>query len=302
MPAGASAEKSGRCLWVSGSVDYSESRCCRLAIRLNGNFLKHGVPDRLSKFVLRDSRCRRPHNNRQQHRALPVGRPRWTLGRCAFWGASHFTPNCSRSVGPPDWGVMRWRRFFDGPGLRFSAETARQFWKVCFVSWPSRLTSFSFGQVAWKCQAHQPKEAVRGVGHFRFSRELKPKCPVECLNLAGASAEKSGCCLWVSGSVDYSEGRCCRLAIRRIGNYLKLGCLIGWAWLFFGAVVGVVLVTSWQQHRAVRFARALDPQSLRIFGVLRTLPQNAPLNRCCCAGALCLDVADKWEPSILQQE
>jgi hypothetical protein len=44
--------------------------------------------------VLRGSRWRRPHNKRQQHRAV-ASLVRWTLNRCAFWGAAHFTPKCS---------------------------------------------------------------------------------------------------------------------------------------------------------------------------------------------------------------
>ena len=40
--------------------------------------------DRLSMLCSSGSRWRRPHNKRQQHRAV-VALVRWTLNRCAFW-------------------------------------------------------------------------------------------------------------------------------------------------------------------------------------------------------------------------
>ena len=116
--------------------------------------------------VLRGGRWRRPHNKRQQHRAV-AALVRWTLNRCAFWEFRLNSQNAplNRSAA----GRYEVAPIFLMVQVFGSApETAMQFRKRWCVAWPSGSTIFCLGQV----------KAQRNVGLIQSRKRLSGVVPV----------------------------------------------------------------------------------------------------------------------------
>ena len=93
------------------------------------------------------------------------------------------------------------------------------------MSRPSGSTIFLPGQGGLKVSGrNQPKEAVSIPGHFRFSRELKTKNVRQGVKRLLVHQRKKVCvaCEYQAQQIILRD-RCCRLAIRRIGNFQNWG-------------------------------------------------------------------------------